>query len=154
MIYELSKSLFTQAEMYRHTVLSLTSNDVYNPATTVLNELAMECYLGSLIEHLSGKSLESIYGKGCIPHDLFQLYNAIYSFDKEKQLPIFDRNLRKELSGAFKDYQASRFPKENNYKLVDEEAISFNVSLMGDIYELAHDFFQKIETLQEEKEEK
>lgn len=138
---KLGISYYNKAEEYRNTVNLLVSSDIYNSSVTVLNELAMECYMSSVIELAKNKSMEQIYGRGLIPHDLFGLYNDMYNADKDmRYLGDFDRTIRQELKSAFKDYNASRFPKDQSYVVINEETIKFNVSLMEDIRELAEEY--------------
>lgn len=151
MEYIVSEAMFDQAEMYRNTVHALAARETFNSSIVVLNELALECYISSIIEGLTGKSMEDIYGKGCIPHDLFALYNDMHRYDTKHELPRFDRNLRRELQSAFRDYQASRFPKPGNYRVVNEESISFNISLANEIQEMAEEY-QKHRQQQIERE--
>lgn len=151
----MDNELFLKGEEYKNTVSLLVSNDVYNSSTTVLNELAMECYLKSMIEILSGKNIDSIYGKGLVPHSLDTLYgDLVNKWDKNREYFSFDRRLQRELKSAFKDYNESRFPKPDSYKIIDDECIKFNIDLCDEISTLTKDFINQYEKNQEEILEK
>lgn len=142
MNYIIQSSLFEQAKMYQNTVNSMLSRGIKNAAVLVLNEYAMECYLCGIIEGLTQKNIEDVYGRGNIPHDLYQLYNDCYKYGKE-YLPPFDYRLRRDLKGAFKDYNTHRFPKEYSIE-IDTDMINYDTAITEDIENIAEEYLSNL----------
>ena len=140
MDYAFGESMFEKAEVYASTVNDLYNRDILDASTIVLSQLAIECYLCSIIESATGKDVDSVYGKGRVPHNLDILYSDAHSYSERGF--SFDRNLKSSLKSAFLDYKASRFPKPNQYVVVDEEAIKADVSLIDDVKEIAEEYLK------------
>ena len=114
----------------------------------LLSQHTTECYLCSILETLTGKECDRIYGRGNVPHDLGRLYDDCHKYDKKHILPLYDRRFRRELLSAFYDYKAIRYPKPDIMRVVDREAVSYNVDIMQEVRDLAENFIEKYHELQ------
>lgn len=142
-MFQYGISMYEKAEEYKNTVLSLVERGVYNSGTIVLCELTMECYLSSILETLAKKDCDSIFGRGNVPHDMMRMYRNCYRYDTEHVLPPFSRKMQQQLGSAFMDYNASRFPRPNQKRIVNEESIDFNMYLMENVSKLASSIMRK-----------
>ena len=145
MDYTFGESMFDKAKVYASTVNDLYNRGILDASTIVLSQLAIECYLCSIIEAATGKDVDTVYGKGRVPHNLDILYSDAHSYSERGF--SFDRGLKNELKSAFLDYKALRFPKPGQYVVVDEEAIKADVSLIDDMKEIAEEYLQKNEKI-------
>lgn len=137
-MYELGKSLWEAAYEYNRDAQSMAERENYGRLLSVSIELAIECYLKGIIEISAQKDVDTLYGKSKVPHELDKLYKDAVNYSSNAFK--FEATTLRELKGAFKDYNARRFPKKDVYVDIDENAILFDLELMKDIEYKTKDF--------------
>lgn len=153
MLYIKGQTLFESANETYNDVLFMKEHELSFKSIMLSNQNAIECYLCSMIEILSNKTIDDFYGRGRVPHDLGRLYDDLYSLDKNHVLPNYNRKLKRELQGAFYDFKSTRYPKENNFRIVDIESLDFDIDITCEIKEISKEFYEYVNQMTNQTKE-
>ena len=140
--YQFGQAMWSAAKEYANTARKLLEEEAPGRSIMVLVEQAVECYICGVIEHAKEKSVDEIYGKGCVPHALERIYKDACAYSENRFL--YQSHTSKDLYSLFRDYKALRFPKPDTMLVVDDNAIRYNLEIMEDIENLVEEYQNQI----------
>lgn len=163
--YDIGNAMYNKANEYFLLTSIATNNDNYPVALLPTIQLAMECYLKSVIESINNKSISKIYAdkSEICPHNLRVLYSTIYPKDNKQArnplLPGYDNEFKKTLDGVFSDFQATRFPidiySKDSYKSkeVTEDSVQYDVEILKDVKDRVETFRENLREQQQAEQQ-
>lgn len=149
---------FKKAAQYDQMASLMADKENWSAPTMLLIEHAIECYVASILEAASGKSVYDIYPRGEVPHKSWRMFYDAKDYLREqgalKTLP-YNRTLPKEIEWAFYTYDFFRFPKDEDkaYSTKEESDIRDAMDTLNILREYTKEFLNNYERFLENQKE-